>query len=189
MLFDIPKDKPLERETSGGAAPFQGDQAFPNGRKLEDVLELVKSGQLVHWVSDGDWSMHDLLLGLLGITGPARVYLSSYAFSEYPARLMADLMSRKMILELHCLIDTRIDVRSASALNIIRNTATKLQLVKTHAKVTVVESESVKLVAIGSANYTTNKRYECGVVIVDPTAADFHKKWMLNAFNTDKRNK
>lgn len=186
MLFDRIKEDQSKPESAGSVLPFKGEHFFPATAKLEDALALVTEGRCIHWVSEGDWSMHDMLIGLLMISGPADVYLSSYAFSEYPARLIGDLVDRKAIKKLFCLIDKRLDVRSASALTIIRNVATKLQLVQTHAKVTVIENDKIMIVAIGSANYTSNKRYETGLVIVDREAANFHKKWMLNALDKNK---
>lgn len=186
MLFDIPKTEDKNVESNGGVKNYDGEHAFPVSTKLEDALALIQEGKCIHWVSEGDWSMHDMLIGLLMITGPADVYLSSYAFSEYPARLIADHMKRNIIKSLYCIIDKRLDVRSASALTIIKNIATRLELVQTHAKVTVIENDKIMLAVIGSANYTTNKRYETGVIIVEREAANFHKKWILHALDKNK---
>lgn len=187
MLFKLGDVKKEEQNNSDGGSAIAGEtHSFPSSGKLEETLELVKINSCVHWVSDGDWSMHDLLIGLLSVTGRADVYLSSYAFSEYPARLIADHVERKIIKSLFCLIDKRLDVRSASALAIIKNIATRLELVNTHAKVTVIEGELMTLTVIGSANYTTNKRYERGIIIEGAAAAAFDKNWMLNAFKKIK---
>lgn len=185
MLFGLPKKNDNKKVTAGGGKAFDGEQQFPSSKKLNDVIALLDSNRCIHWVSEGDWSMHDLLFSLLDYTGPANVYLSSYAFSEYPARLIAERKSRKVIKDLYCLIDKRLDVRSASALTIIKNVATKLELVNTHAKVTVIENKNMMVVVIGSANYTTNKRFESGVIITDREAALFHKKWITDAFSKD----
>lgn len=186
MLFDLPNKSDRNPQSAGAVKEFNGKHVFPVSSKLEDALSLIDEGRCIHWLSEGDWSMHDMLIGLLMISGPADVYLSSYAFTEYPARLIADHMDRKIIKKLYCLIDKRLDVRSASALTIIRNIATRLELVNTHAKITVIENDAMMIVVIGSANYTTNKRYETGVVIVDREAATFHKNWMLYALDKNK---
>lgn len=186
MLINQGKDKGEFRESAGATNRFTGAQAFPASKKLDDAISVLKENTMVHWVSDGDWSMHDLLTELLNMTGPARVHLSSYSFSEFPARLLCDFISSKIITELHCLIDKRLDVRSASALAMIQNMATRVRLIQTHAKVTVVDNDSYKIVVIGSANYTTNKRYECGVIIREDEAADFHLRWINEAFNKNE---
>ncbi|MBE2229965.1 MAG: hypothetical protein IAE96_04895 [Chitinophagaceae bacterium] len=183
MLFDTEQPDHEEKPSAGAGQRFDGDIEMPASMKLLEVIDLVATGRCVLWLTDGDWSMHDMLMAILDRTGPANVYLSSYAFSEFPARLIADMKSRGIIRELHCLIDKRLDVRSASALNIIRNTATRLRLVRTHAKVTVIENDQHLIAVVGSANYTSNKRYEAGVILADRDAALFHKKWITDAFD------
>lgn len=178
MLFDLSKQEDLPEENASGAFDKKLNQRVNASNRVHDVLAMVQPGCCIHWVSDGEWSVHDLLLGLLQETGPADVYISSYAFSEYPARLIADLKDRKIIRSLYCLIDSRIDKRSASALNLVRNCADQLKLVNTHAKVTVIENSRFVFCIIGSANYTTNKRYEAGMVIGDAVVSSFHKKWI-----------
>lgn len=186
MLFDLPKSEDIPQEKASGAIPKQLNQRLAAGNKIHDVLAIVEKGCCVHWLSDGEWSMHDLLLGLLQISGPADVFLSSYAFSEYPARLIADLKDRKIIRSLYCLIDSRIDKRSASALALVRNCADHLKMVNTHAKVTVIENREFVFCIIGSANYTTNKRYEAGMIIADAGVSLFHKKWITDELRKTK---
>lgn len=185
-MFELPKKEGPVAANSSGAMVKHLVNKFSASNKIHDVLALVEGNACVHWVSEGEWSVHDLLLGLLQMSGPATVYLSSYAFSEYPARLIADLKSRKVITQLHCLIDSRIDKRSASALNLVRNCADRLKMVNTHAKVTVIENEMHTFCIIGSANYTTNKRYEAGMIITDDAVSYFHKKWICDELERTK---
>ncbi len=156
------------------------DHRYGDSTRIESVLGQVADNRCVHWVSDGDWDMHDLLIGLLMITGPATVHLSSYAFSEHAARIIVDLKARGMIRELYCLIDSRIDRRSNNALSLLENCATRCKMLSTHAKVTVLSSDKSDMAVVGSANYTTNRRYEAGVIIVNPEVVGYHKKWMMN---------
>lgn len=180
MLFELSKSEDVPEHNASSAFDQKLQHRVTASNKVHDVLAMVQPGCCVHWLSDGEWSLHDLLLGLLQITGPADVYLSSYAFSEYPARLIADLKDRKIIRSLFCLIDSRIDKRSASALTLVTNCADQLKLVNTHAKVTVIENSANIFCIIGSANYTTNKRYEAGMIISDAVVSSFHKKWICD---------
>jgi hypothetical protein len=94
MLFELPVKKEDERsETAGASLPGSGEQGLPVSYKLNTLMDQVKENSCVHWLTEGDWSMHDLLLSVLQLAGPADVYLSSYAFSEYPARLIADFIA------------------------------------------------------------------------------------------------
>lgn len=186
MLFDLPGKDETKKESAGGSTGYDGEQRFPVNYKLNEVLQLLHANRCVHWLSEGDWSMHDMLMGILDITGPAEVYISSYGFSEYPARIIADLKARKIIIKLSCLVDLRLDTRSASAFNIVKNVSDRVKQINTHAKVTIIENEKYSVVVVGSANYTTNKRYECGTVIMGVEATAFHKKWIEDAFTKNK---
>jgi hypothetical protein len=163
------------------------EHRFARSVKLEALLQEVTDDCCLHYLSEGNWFMHELLIGLLGITGPADVWLSSYAFSTHPARIIEDLKKRNWIRELHCLIDSRIDTRTAPALDMIRNVSTSLKVVNTHAKVTVLENEKMMVAIVGSSNYTTNKRYEAGMIIVNREVAAFHKQWMQHELNKKEK--
>src|SRR4051794_38183001 len=147
---------------SGGLMSEQLKEAMSQDLALKSVIKLIAKNSIIYWVSDGKWSMHEMLVDLLNITGPARVHISSYAMCETAARTLAQLKNTKMITELYCLLDNRIDVRSAGAFQLIKSISTKCVLVDTHAKVTCIENDTWRLAVIGSANYTENKRYEAG---------------------------
>lgn len=147
-------------------------------QEMQDVLQLVASDTTVHWVSDGAWSMHELLMGLLGITGPADVYISSYAMGETPARILARLKNDGVIKKLSCVLDNRIDVRTAGSLQLIKGIADRYALIDTHAKVTVIVNDDYHVAVIGSANYTENVRYEAGIITMRRAAVDLHLKWI-----------
>jgi hypothetical protein len=172
-----------EQHEDGSYLINLGESSYPASRKLKDVVSQLLPGRIVEWVSNGDWSQHELLLALLELTGPATVYISSYAFSERPARIIADLVNDGIIKSLYCLIDSRVDTRSASALTLVQNCATKCKLVDTHAKVTVIITEGRQISVIGSANYTTNHRYEAGMIIEREDSALFHQQWIMEALN------
>lgn len=182
MLFNLPNKKD-QKESAGAAGEFTGLHQFPISSKLEDTLTLLKDGSCIHWVSDGDWSMHELMIGVLRLAGPAELFISTYAVTEMPARMIADLVQQKVIKKLYCILDKRIDVRSASAFNVVKSACTRLELVNTHAKVTVIMGKKLNVAVICSANYTTNRRYECGVIIADREVAEFHKNWILYAID------
>jgi len=181
MLFEVKKLKEQEHDSTAGAGIVDAsDHVAAATLKLQPVIDLVDHGKTVHWVTEGDWSMHQLLEKLLEKTGPADVWISSYAFSELPARKLADMKLAGMIERLICVIDSRVDVRSASALTIMKNTSSNIKLCHTHSKVTVIKNDTWFLVVVGSANYTTNKRYETGLISTDASVAKFHLKWIAN---------
>ena len=66
--------------------------SMSNDFTLKSVVKLIQPGANIFWVSDGKWSMHEMLLEILNITGAADVYISSYAMSETPARILAQAL-------------------------------------------------------------------------------------------------
>jgi len=165
---------------------FTGGFSYPIAHKPAEVFaEMQPDKPNVLWISYGQWSAIDLLVLALERTGPAHVAISSYALSERPARIIATLKASRQILSLIAVIDKRIDVRSADALNLFKNCCDQMALVNTHAKVTVVKNNQHAISIIGSANYTTNKRIECGLLSCQADIADFNLQWINNALHSN----
>ena len=40
-------------------------EVLSDDRSLQSVLKLIEPDVLIHWVTYGDWAMHELLLGIL----------------------------------------------------------------------------------------------------------------------------
>lgn len=173
--------KPAAATNSSSIMPEQLTTVMSDSLKLADTINNIAPGCCAFWVSDGEWSMHQMLMAILDKTGPAEVYMSTYAMSETPARIIAQLVDEKVITYLYCVLDNRVDVRTAGSLQIIKAMATKYAMVDTHAKVTVIINGQWKIAVVGSANYTENKRYESGVVVCDDAIADQQIKWIKKA--------
>ena len=170
------KDIPISM--SGGIAISSTYSMASESRELIDLMALVADKLDITWVTAGEWSMHQMLLALLDITGAARVMISSYAMGETPARILAGLKDDKLITELYCVLDDRVDVRNAKSLQLIKNICDGFALVSCHAKVTLIQNELWTVTVIGSANYTENKRYECGIISHCPNVYELNRRWM-----------
>ena len=177
---DLAKKKP-DRPKSG-SIPFAGSNLLTIGKaneKLHQVFGQVVDGQSVHYASLGDWSTHDLLFFLLEQTGPARVYFTTWAISEYAIRQLYQFIEHGLILELKGIFDYRNGVRKPAELQFLQKITTDIKAAKCHAKVTVIENEHWGISVVGSANYTRNPRIEAGVLCCDKTVAAFHRDWIL----------
>lgn len=174
-------EKVVEPKVGGGLITGELVKSMNQSLELQEVIALIKPDANVLWVSDGKWSAHQLLLALLDITGPANVYISSYAMSETPARYLVNLKQIGFIKDLYCVLDNRVDTRTAGTLQIIKCIATDYSLIDTHAKVTVIENEQWNIAIIGSANYTENNRYEAGIVSCTRDAAEMQLRWIKKA--------
>jgi hypothetical protein len=140
-----------------------------------------------YFVTKGAWSTHDLLYYLLQHTGPASVYLSTYAISNDAATLLIDLLNTGQIKELHGVLDKRIETRNAKVRQFVgMNFSSIGDKEACHAKVTVIMNGEHAITLMGSSNYSNNKRIEAGIIIYSQRMAEFNRDWIINVIN-DKR--
>ena len=166
-----------------GSVPALGSSLLVIGKsneKLHQVFGQVTQDQSVHYASLGDWSTHDLLFFLLEQTGPARVYFTTWAISEYAIRQLYLFIEHGLITELKGIFDYRNGIRKPAELQFLQKITTDIKAAKCHAKVTVIENDHWGISVVGSANYTRNPRIEAGVLCTDKSVADFHRNWILN---------
>src|SRR5512137_1210692 len=105
-LNDLSRKPTLKTEY--GSVSVSGTATCRIGKakaKLQEVFGTVSQDQILPFVSLGDWSTHDLLFFLLEQTGPARVYFTTWAISEYAIRQLYNLIEQGMILELKGIFD------------------------------------------------------------------------------------
>lgn len=156
---------------------------------VSDIELLARIGELIYepnpifWKSNGEWSMHQLLLQIIDVIGPADVYISSYAFGETPARIITQLKEKGLIKKLYCLLDDRVESRTAGSMQLISSIADEFATTMTHAKVTLFMNEQHTITVVGSANYTENKRWEAGVISKDKLIFNFYRQFISEAIN------
>lgn len=172
--------KPIVK-TESGSVSISGSTTCRIGKanaKLQEVFGRISQGQTVPFVSLGDWSTHDLLFFLLEQTGPAQVYFTTWAISEYAIRQLYNLIEQGMILELKGIFDYRNGVRKPAELQFLEKISTEIKPAKCHAKVTVLENDNWGISIVGSANYTRNPRIEAGVLFSLKEVAAFERNWI-----------
>jgi len=166
---------------SSGAVSASGTHIFKIGTanaKLTEVFGTIAQDQVIPYVSLGDWSTHDLLFFLLEQTGPARVWFTTWAISEYAIRQLYQFVEHGMILQLKGIFDYRNGVRKPAELQFLQKITTEIKPAKCHAKVTVIENDDWGISIVGSANFTRNPRIEAGVLFTCRNVADFERNWI-----------
>jgi len=181
-LHDVPEPEQANADFSFQEGELQDNPAYL-GKALKDLkkLFLLQHHTTVHFMNKGYWDMHELLLMLLDLTGPAHLTFSSYAISETAARAFAGLKENGQLLSISGVIDNRSDTRSAGSLQLLRGVCDRLTLCPCHAKVSLLHNDFADTTVIGSANYTENKRYEAGMICSERETRLFHQKWMEEA--------
>lgn len=178
-LNDLGKKK-VDKGSSASISA-SGVSVFKIGKanaKLQDVFGAIAQDQVIPYVSLGDWSTHDLLFFLLEQTGPARVWFTTWAISEYAIRQLYQFVEHGMILQLKGIFDYRNGVRKPAELQFLQQITTEIKPAKCHAKVTVIENDDWGISIVGSANFTRNPRIEAGVLFTCRKVAEFEKNWI-----------
>mgnify|MGYP000172677323 CR=1 FL=1 len=151
--------------------------------KLKHLLTAIKPGASVHYVSKGDWSMHDLVMELLKILGQAEIYFTTYALRETPVRQLVLAMHRGDIKFVKMLVDTRAKIRTPAVFEMAKMNFCQVGQTNVHAKVCVIKTANGCVSITGSANWTSNPKIEAGVVSMNNELAEFNINWIQNLIN------
>lgn len=146
--------------------------------KLKLLIEAITPGTTVHYVSKGDWSMHDLVMQLLKTMGTSEIYFTTYALRETPVRQLVMALQNGSISSIKMLVDTRAKIRTPEVFELAKMNFCKIGQLNIHAKVCVIKSAKGSVCITGSANWTANPKIEAGVVSMNNELAEFHISWI-----------
>lgn len=153
--------------------------------KLQSLLNALNKDRDTHYISDGDWSLHDLISELLKEYKPAELFLTTYAIREFSIRQLVMAMERKDLISVNLLLDYRAKVRTPEVYQLASMNVNKICLMAIHAKITVMRSRKGCVTIVGSTNLTSNPRVEAGVISLSDSVAEFYisniQKLMDNA--------
>lgn len=174
--------KPNETEIQGvdGVFPSPAAEAVVTARnpdKLKQVVNAIAEYQQFHFISDGSWSLHDLLLSIIDKYAPADIWITTYSITQFPASILAGMVDEGKIKQLKVLMDYRAKDRYPAVEQLMSNVS-ELKMTPIHAKVFIIQNEIDSLLIIGSANWTANKRIELGIVDKNRRTADQHIEWI-----------
>jgi hypothetical protein len=145
---------------------------------LRDVVGQLRPNNVLHYVTYGKWSNHQLVAYILGQIGPARLWMTSWSMTEQPLRQLLMLKQKGLLIDARCILSDRIIERTPAVYDLAKNVFAELKMIKLHAKVTVLMNDNWHVVVVGSANFTSNPRVEAGVIDTNIGVAEFHKKWI-----------
>lgn len=148
-----------------------------------NVIGHIDKDCAMHYVSMGEWSMHDLTIHLLQQTGPAKVTIATWSISPVGCQHLMNACEEGLITELYGLFDWRIKVRNPEAHQLARFNMNDIRLFNCHAKTTIIQNEEWNISIVGSANYTGNPRVECGVITESKEIATFHQQWIADTIS------
>lgn len=152
-------------------------------RFFKSQLKSFEMFKHYHYATGGQWNMHDLLLYLLGITGSADVFITTWSITEEPVRALINAMDAGLIKTLNCVFDHKVKEQKSKAFLLAESNFTSVTLAKCHAKVTLIVNDVWQVSISGSANYTRNPRAERGLICTVPGVASFDKQWIEAIIN------
>ena len=151
--------------------------------KLKRLLDKLNDEKQLHYISDGDWSTHDLISEMLKKLKPAELFLTTYAIREFSIRQLVLAIERKDLLSVNMIADYRAKMRTPEVYQLASQNMNKICLTSIHAKVTVLRSAAGCVTIVGSSNLTSNPRIEAGVISTDPQVAAFHIDWITKTMD------
>lgn len=181
MLFD-PKDI-SSAQSDRFATVIQPDLSdhLPNELKLiKSAIGDLQPNSVIHYVTFGKWSSHQLMRYLVQQIGPCHVRMTTWSLTEDPCRSLLTLRNRGLVLSASCILSERISERTPTVMQLARNVFDNIKLSKLHSKIFVLYNDQFKVTVVGSANFTRNKKTEAGVIDTCPEAANFHLNWIEN---------
>jgi len=141
---------------------------FGHKKLVEDIGTILPDAAYPYF-SEGLWSHHELFLYLLGITGPAEVWISTFSISEISIRSFASAIEENLITKMHCIFDHTVKKNKMELLYFANNIVLDAYLVANHAKLILIKNDKWQISVIGSANMTPNPRKEVGVIFTIPS--------------------
>jgi len=147
-------------------------------QRCQEIVGSLQMGETIHYVSMGDWSLHDVVLHIIDHSGPAEVDIVIWSIAEDPVRLLLKNIEAGNITRLRMLLDWRVKVRRPEVMQLCRANIAEIKLSSCHAKMALVSNDKWAVAVIGSANLTNNPRIEAGVIACDREVLDFHRSWI-----------
>ena len=167
------------KEATGNPLFSAGDADFVLCRgpeKLKMLLDKLQPGTTTYYLSDGDFSMQDMVIELLKKYRPAEVYINTYSLRELAVRQLILAMERGDISSINMLLDYRAPVRTMQVYEMAKMNFASIYLISIHAKITVLKSVAGCVTIVGSQNWTVNPKIESGTVSLNEELADWYIK-------------
>lgn len=151
-------------------------------KTLKNQISInLKPDSIIPYVSDAEFSTHELITHILHETGPAQVRISSFSITETAIRSFLRLQESGLITSMKCLFDLSVKRYRLGLLFFASNVINQIGMTNIHAKMAFIENENWKVVVITSANLNINDKKEAGVIISMPWQYQYmlemYEKW------------
>ncbi len=169
VTMDTPfRRQPGSRRYTGGAA---GSAA--------EIIGMVRPRGEITGLTNGQFSLIDMIEHLLSQTGPADVVISTWTMGIYDAERARLFCSRGDIRKIRWLVDPSIFGRrpELSGQLVERFGVEAFRAVNTHAKFVVLRGDALALVIRSSMNLNPNRRVENFDITADPAMCSWFESF------------
>ena len=138
---------------------------------ITSQLGEIREKSISHHITDGTYSLYNLLDYLLDFTGPAHIFFSSFSITEAAICHLQHLKETNSLLSIRCLLDSNLRKTKSPLLFFFNSFCDDLRLTLNHSKIILLHNERNFLTVIASANMSKNRRIES--LIIDTNADTF----------------
>lgn len=142
--------------------------------KLNGLLQSIAVGQSTFYLSNGDWSLHDLIIPLVKQYQPVELFITTYAIREFSIRQLLIAIENRWLKAVTMVLDHRASVRTPDVYQLAKHNFSNIYLTAVHAKICVIKHVGGCITVISSSNWTSNPKIETGVVTMDPAVGNFY---------------
>lgn len=185
MLFNTSEDESnkyfIKRER-----PIKTDPRNALGlKRIQTVIPELEPGWNYHFISDGAWSMDNIMEHLLQlIGGAATVHMFSWSFGVKAAAKIRRLYDQGLISKMYLLTHPMVKSGNFSVLQMLGDI--QIAMTRIHAKGFIAMNDKWKIAVTSSSNYTDNQTLECGTISTNPELYFFYRSWLNEYFKVKK---
>lgn len=155
-----------------------GRRELRDARRMKEAAHAIEGLSYdleIYGFTKGQFSLLDLIIACLDITGPAIFTLSTWTANRNEIATLGELAEAGKILSVRFLLDFTLARRDPEAAHAIRSRfgLESVRIAQNHAKFAIFENKAWRLVLRTSMNLNMNPRFEDFSLAHDPPLADF----------------
>jgi hypothetical protein len=156
---------------------------FKHFEIIKNEIGNIEPDKYYHFFTQARWSSHELLLYLLYCAGKSDIIITSFSISDEVIRTLINASENDLINNLQAVLNTEVKRNKTSLLMFANKAITSIALSNNHMKLTLIESDKLKITVNQSANLTKNPAFESGVICTYPEIFNIYKKEIQRVIN------
>ena len=179
-----PKDFAKQQLTFDDTGNTKTEMMMSSKIDVMDIVGDLKKGMRRFGFTAGQFSMSDLIQHILNQTGPADLYISTWAASSDGLKKAFEFLNNGMLRNIKFMIDTGAkQYRDGQFGALLNKFGDCIRTTRIHAKFFVIRNEKWDIVVRTSANLNRNLRLENFEIDESKDFADFFQKFFDEAFS------